>query len=208
MHDVSGRDREVLPDLERPRVDLRRHAAVVTHVVRKVAGTGDEALTAGLHRLGDRVRVRQEVVGRRHGLGEERHGEVRPDAALGVELDLVDEAVGGVSVDEVRLHEAVQERVVVPGRVGEAAVAPLGGHVAPADGDAEELAAGVERRRDRSTRLHGHTLAEPAEGGDELAAGEADEGVGAEDGRVVALESRGGHRSVTPPSTTSTCPVA
>ena len=69
-----------------------------------------------------------------------------PDPALVVELHLVDEPVGGVSLDEVRLHEAVQERVVVPGRVGEAAVAPLGGHVTPADGDAEELGAGVERR--------------------------------------------------------------
>jgi hypothetical protein len=116
--------------------------------------------------------------------------------------------VGDVAFDEVRLQEAVQERVVVPGRGGEAAVAPLGGHVTPADGDAEELGAGVERRRDRSARLHGHALTEPAERGEDLAAGQADERVGAEDRRVVAVEGRVAHRSITPPSTTSTWPVA
>ena len=83
----------------------------------------------------------------------------------------------------------------LPGRGGEAAVAPLGGHVAPADGDAEELGAGVERRRGRSARLHGDALAEPAERGDDLAAGQADERVGAEDGRVVAVEGRVRRRS-------------
>ena len=48
--------------------------------------------------------------------------------------------------------------------------------------------------------------------GDHLFAGQTDEGVGAEDRRIIAIEVRGvgclAHRSAIPPSTTSTCPVA
>ena len=50
VHDVAGRDREVAADLEGSGVDLRRHPAVVTKVVREVPGPGDDALSAGLRR--------------------------------------------------------------------------------------------------------------------------------------------------------------
>ena len=67
---------EVRADREGPGVDLRRHAAVVPQVVGDVAGAGDEALPAGLDGLGQRVGVGEQVVGRRHGFGEQGHREV------------------------------------------------------------------------------------------------------------------------------------
>ena len=152
-----------------------------------------------------------EVVGRRHGFGEERHGEVGPDAALVVELHLVDEPVGGARSDEVRLHEAVQERVVAarPASVKRRSPA-LGGDLAAADGDV-----GGARRRRRApspTAAPGSTATRwPSR---PRAAVSWRRGRGRRRGwrRGPAgrrgRRSSGVHRSVTPPSTTSTCPVA
>jgi hypothetical protein len=118
---------------------------------------------------------------------------VGADPALVVELHFVDHAVRGAPLHEVGLHQPVQHRVVLPRAVGEPSVALLGGDVAPTDGDAEQLGAGVDRGRRRRAGFHGDSLAEPGEGGDDLAAGQADERVGAEDRRVVTVDGRVAH---------------
>ena len=109
-------------------------------------------------------------------------------AALGVELDLVDDPVRRVVLDEVRLHQSTEQRVVLPRGGGEATVTLGGGDVAAPDGNAEQLACGVDRGRRGGARFHGEALAEPGQRGGDLPACQPDERVGAEDRRVVAVE--------------------
>ena len=72
VHDVPWRDPEVAADGEGPRVDLRRHAAVVTQVVRAVPRPRRRS-GPRLGGLRHRVGVGQQEVRRRERLGEQRH---------------------------------------------------------------------------------------------------------------------------------------
>ena len=74
---------------------------------------------------------------------------------------------------------------------------------------------GVGRGRRRHAGLDRDALREAGQRGDDLAAGEADERVRAEDGRIVPVEGGGigsfgsfAHRGADPPSSTTACPVA
>ena len=154
----------------------------------QVPGAGEQAPAPGLDGLGHGVGVGEQEVRRRQRLGEQRHRELGAIAALGVELDLVDEPVHGVALDEVRLHESTEDRVLVPRRVGEAPVAPGRGDIAAPDGDADQLGERVDRGGDGGAGLDGDALAEPGERGDDLLAGQPDERVGAEDRRIVTVE--------------------
>ena len=66
-----------------------------------------------------------------------------PGAALVVQVDVVDEPVGGLLLDQIGLHQPPEGRVVLPGLVGETAVPGAGRHVAAARPDADELTGGV-----------------------------------------------------------------
>jgi hypothetical protein len=132
--------------------------------------------------------------------------------ALRVELDLPDDPLDGLALGQVGLHETMEQRIVLPGGVAEPAVAPGRSDLAAADRDAHELADRVDRGGRSCAGLDRDALTEPCDSGDHLFAGQTDEGVGAEDRRIIAIEVRGvgrlAHRSAIPPSTTSTCPVA
>jgi hypothetical protein len=188
VYDVPWRDPEVAADGEGPRVDLRRHAAVVTQVVRAVPRAGEQALAPGLDSLRHRVGVGRQEVRRRQRLGEQRHGEMGASAALGVELDLVDDPVRRVALDEVRLHEATEHRVLLPHRVVEATVAAGGGDIAASDGHAQQLGERAHRGGGCGARFDGDALAEPCQRGDDLFACQPDERVGAEDRWIVTVE--------------------
>jgi hypothetical protein len=60
-------------------------------------------------------------------------------AALGVELDLVDDAVCGLVLDQVRLYQPVEQQTVLPRGVSEPVVATRGRDIAASDADADEL---------------------------------------------------------------------
>ena len=109
-------------------------------------------------------------------------------AALPVELHLVDEPVGGALLDEVGLHEAAEDGVLPPGPVGEPTVALGRLDVAAADGDSHEVAEGAKPGGERGAGLDGSALRDPCQRGGDLAAGESDERVGAQDRRVVTVE--------------------
>ena len=194
VHHLAGRHRDVPADREGPGVDHRRHAAVVDEVVTEVPQAGDEALAPRLPRLRQRAGVAEQRVGGSRRLGDERHREARPLAALVVEADVVDQPEQGIALDEVRLHDAAVDGVVGPGRVGEALVRRHRGQIAVPHGHVHQPASGVDRVVDDDSRLDGHPAEQPPEGGADLAAGEADEGVGAEDRRVVSVERSGVHR--------------
>ena len=191
MHDLPGRDGQVAADLEGAGVDLRGHATVVTDVVGQVSGARDQALPAGLGGLGHCVGVGEQVVGRGDRFGEEGHGEVGAVAALPVELHLVDETVGGVPLDEVGLHEAAECSPARPGRRNDgrpwAARRRCGRrrHVYEVAEGAEPVAAAPG-----STAA----LRDPCQRGGDLAAGQSDERVRAQDRRIVTVEGcRSGH---------------
>jgi len=189
---LAGCDREVLADPEGPRVDHRRHPAVVRQVVAQVAQPGDQALTAGAPRPGERGGVAEERVGGCQRLGNERQGEADPLAALLVEAYVVDQAMEGRALHQVRLQQSAAEGVVGPGGVGEAAVGRVGRDLAAAEGDVQQLAGGGESVADEDAGLDGDPPEEPAESGSHLPAGEADKRVGSKDRRVVPVEY-GGH---------------
>ena len=80
------------------------------------------------------------------------------------------------------------ERVGGPGAVGEPFVARRGCDLAAADPHLDQPADYLEPVRGDDSGLDHGPLQEPSEGGGDLAAGEADKGVGAQDGRIVAAE--------------------
>ena len=180
----AGGDGEVAADREGAGVDRRRHAAVVAHVVGQVPHAVEQAAAPGLDRLGQRARVAEEGVGRCGRLGEQRHREAGPLAALRVELDLVDDVEqrpgprrgrpAGAPVDGVRRATPGWAKRLSPGS---------GGDVAAPDEHFEEIAAASSVVRGHDAGLDGDPLAQPTQRGGHLPAVEADERVGAEHDR-------------------------
>ncbi len=198
VHDVTGGGGDVVAEPEGAGVDRRRHAAVAADVAGQVAQSCEQAAAARLDGLGQRARVAGQRVRRSQRLDQQRQREPGAFAALGVEVDLVDQSHDGCRVDQVGLHEPAVDRVVGPRRVGEALVALGRLHAAAADRHVGEIGASSESRREHQRRIDGDVPCEAGEGGGHLRAGQADEGVGAEDGWVVAIEQVGGVHSPSP----------
>ena len=145
---APGVMREVLADLERVALDLRRHAAVVAQVADEVADAAHQAHAAGLERALERGRVGGEVVGGRQRAVEDRGGEAGPLGAAGVLCALaqfVDEVAHGLRGGQIAALDPREDRVARPGRVGEAPVALGWADLRTAEGDAHELAAELGR---------------------------------------------------------------
>jgi hypothetical protein len=135
------------------------------------------AAAARLDGLGQRARVAGQRVRRSQRLDKQCQREPGAFAALGVEVDLVDQSHDGSRVDQVGLHEPAVDRVVCPRRVREALVALGRLHAAAADRHVGEIGASSETRREHQRRIDGGVPCEPGEGGGHLRAGQADEGM-------------------------------
>jgi hypothetical protein len=77
---------------------------------------------------------------------------------------------------------------VLPSGVGEPTVPAWRSDVAAPDGHSQQLPEGFDGRRNGDTGLHGDALTEAGERVGDLFAGQPDERVGAEHGRVVPVE--------------------
>src|SRR5207302_8087941 len=92
---------------------------------------------------------------------------------------------------QVGLHEPVVDGVRSPGGMGEALVTEIGSDVAAADEHLDQVAERVEDIRGYDAGLDCGSLGQSTEGGSDLPAVEADEGIGAEHDRIGGIEGGG-----------------
>ena len=160
--DRAGGGRHVLANGERSAVDHRRQAVVVHHVTGPVGQPAADAAATGVVAALDRRGIGSEEVGRRHGLPEQDHPEARPLDGHALQVEVVEIALHPGSPGEVALPSRPEQRVLLPGRVGEALVTLLRRDLRPAQADLDQLLAEIGHRpQDR--------LAQEAQGSARLA---------------------------------------
>ena len=155
QHDGARRDREVAADFELARVDRRGKPWRSGEVVRKLSGTANQVLAAGVDRLLDHLGVRPREV-----RGGERVDHVprsQPGAALRAPVDVGvgDQAVDRLADRKVALEEAAKQPTTSPGRVGEAPVASRGCDVRAAPRDSSQLGGEARGTRGDAARMAG-----------------------------------------------------
>ena len=119
---LPGRRGEIPAYLERPLVHHRGHAAVVADVPGEVAEAGEEARTASVDEALDRGRVAEEIVGRRHRVGNQPGDHAGLAGVDVVETGRVDPLVETLAEREIHLQQVAVNPARLPGRVAEAAI--------------------------------------------------------------------------------------
>ncbi len=127
QHHGAGRRADRLAEAERAAVDRLGHAPVVQDVAGQRPGALGQAGSLGRHRLAQRRRVAEQAVGGGQRVDHLADDEPGPILALVVEAEPADGVVGHRRGPEVALEHPAVERVLGPGRVGEAPVAGLRG---------------------------------------------------------------------------------
>ena len=82
----------------------------------------DQAAALGLARLAECGGVAEQRVGRRDGIGRQVGEELRPQAGLVVDVEIVDEAIDLLVEGEVALRQSLIDRMIGPGIVGESPI--------------------------------------------------------------------------------------
>ena len=121
-HDLARRNREVLAEGQRARVDLPGPATVVDEVVEKPREAAGEARAARLEGLLQRCRVAQEEVRWGESVDQLADGELGLARGLAVVAGTLSEFPHRLRPQQVALTQAVEACVRLPGRVGEARV--------------------------------------------------------------------------------------
>ena len=121
-NDAPGRGAYVDAQREAGRVDLTRLAAVVLDVVQEVLQPLHEARATGVHRLFDHRGVHPRHVARRDRVGHQLDREASFAPRRLRQPRGIHQLLRRLRPHEILFDRAVQERVALPGRVGEAFV--------------------------------------------------------------------------------------
>jgi hypothetical protein len=121
-HDPARRRSQVDAELERRRVDLARHSAVVAHVVGKVLHAAHEAQAAGVHCLAQHGRIEPRNVARCERVAHQLHPELGLTARRLGQARGFDQRHRGASLLEIHLGKSEEERIALPARIREALV--------------------------------------------------------------------------------------
>ena len=134
-----GRDGEVHPDLERVRLDHRRHPRRGRHVGDEMPEAGQGAAAAGIDGGLQRRRVQQRVIARGQRVDQVGHPETNAFGVRPVQAGVCHHPFRGPRSSQVCLHRPAQQRIARPSRIGEPAVAPGRLHLRRAHRDAGQL---------------------------------------------------------------------
>ena len=127
--DLAGGDGDVAADLEGVRVghlDLELALAAL-QVVEQMLQPLHQILAAGFQRLAQDLRVGHDEIARRHGIDELARIEIDLLRRLGVEpVHVADGGLHPAGAQQIGLLDEIEELVLLPGRIAEAAILGLG----------------------------------------------------------------------------------